>query len=101
MSESELTLTVSENGQVGLVGDISHQSVLNVLSEDILPSKSQITVDFSGVNHSDSSGLALMVRWARQAQKVNAEISFIAVPAKLIALSKMSGLDAILPISAE
>ena len=98
MTEYSLTLSKSNSGNILLVGEITFKSVMSVLNADILSSKSRTTIDFSGVSRSDSSGLALMTRWARQAKKANIEIVFEHVPVKLVALAKMSGLDTILVI---
>lgn len=99
MSEPSLSLSTAESGRILLSGDITHHSVLSVIETDIMSNKSPITIDFSGVNRSDSSGLALMTRWARQARAANVEIKYEDVPPKLAALAKMSGLDSILSIS--
>jgi ABC-type transporter Mla MlaB component len=98
---AELNLEISGPGQVLLSGDISHESVISVLETNIISSNSVVFVDFSGVNRSDSSGLALMTHWARQAKNANIEINYEHVPVKLAALAKISGLDSILSISAK
>ena len=98
---NDLALTIADSGRILLVGDITYKTVVKVLDIDVFSSKSQLIVDFSAINRSDSSGLALMVRWARQAKKSNVDIYFESVPEKLIALAKMSGLDTILSISAK
>lgn len=101
MPDPKLKLTTVDSGDVLLAGDITHQTVMGVLETDIFSSKTSVTVDFSAVNRSDSSGLALMTHWARQAKVSNISIHFERVPEKLIALAKMSGLDKILSISAK
>jgi len=99
MSANKLKLSTSKSGNVLLAGDITHETVMSVLNTDVFASKSKVTIDFAGVKRSDSSGLALMARWARQARKANVEIYYEHVPVKLVALAKMSGLDSILIIS--
>ena len=99
MSRHHLTLSTSKSGNILLAGDITHETVMTVIDVDVLSSKSRVTIDFSGINRSDSSGLALMTRWARQARKANIEIYYEHVPVKLVALAKMSGLDSILVIT--
>ena len=99
MTTSALSL-VFVDGDIRLVGEISNQSVLGVIDANLnfSPNK-RVVVDFSGVERADSAGLALMTHWARLAKKSNATIHFEKVPEKLLALAKMSGLDAILSIS--
>jgi len=99
VSGRHLTLTVSKSGNILLAGDITHETAMSVMDADVLSSKSRVTIDFSGIKRSDSSGLALMTRWARQARKANIEIYYEHVPVKLVALAKMSGLDSILTIT--
>jgi len=101
MAEKKLTISIADSGRVILVGDITHKTVMSVLNKNVFNAKSQVIVDFAGVLRSDSSGLALMTRWARQAKKSNVEIYYECVPEKLAALAKMSGLDTILSISAK
>lgn len=99
MTSSSLSLE-SVADEIRLVGEISHQSVLNVIDADFdFAQNKDVVVNFAGVERSDSAGLALMVHWARLAKKANATIRFSKVPEKLLALAKMSNLDAVLSIS--
>lgn len=95
---SDLSVQVNDTGEVILNGEITYYTVNNALKKNILDSHTNIRVNFAGVKHSDSSGLALMVHWLREAKKSNTKMSFEAVPDKLSALAKVSNLDDILPI---
>jgi len=99
MPEQKLTFVESEPGRFLLRGDITHETVLSVIDAEMIDVNAKVSVDFSGVNRSDSSGLALMTHWARLAKKANVSIFYEQVPDKLVALAKMSGLDGILSIS--
>ncbi len=100
MHKPHLILKASDPGHFRLEGEITHQTVLDVLDVEMISSASDISVDFSGVTRSDSAGLALMTHWARLARASHVGICYEAVPDKLIALAKMSGLESVLSISA-
>ncbi|MGZ3184992.1 MAG: STAS domain-containing protein [Telluria sp.] len=53
--------------------------------------------DLGGVKAADSTGVALMLAWQRKAHSVGQRLSFINVPARLRALTRLYGVDALLP----
>jgi len=55
-----------------------------------------LVLDLSGVRRTTSVGLALMVEWLRRARQANKSIEFQNVPAQMLAMAKISGLDGIL-----
>lgn len=63
----------------------------------MLASGSKLQVDFSGVTEVDSTAVALLLHWSRQARAAGAELEFIAVPAGLCQLIGVYGLKEILP----
>lgn len=93
-----LTLDTDGSGRKLIRGEITHKTINSVLNQNIFDSN-PLTVDFSGVTHADSSGLALMVQWTRRAQKEAVTLHFVHIPEKLFALAKMSNVDTILPIN--
>lgn len=99
---ASLQISVNED-QVSLSGDLNYTTVVSALNENVFgvnASASQaISVDFSEVVNVDSSALALMVHWLREAKKRNLIVEFNHTPPKLIALAEMSNLDEVLPIS--
>lgn len=60
-----------------------------------------LTIDLSGVERSDSAGLALLVEWMREAARCGAELRFVNMPAQMLAIARVSSLDRILPLSRE
>jgi len=98
---NNLSIKVTEN-KVFLDGDISYETVvvalqLNIFSSNHSADKS-VLVDFSGIGHADSSGLALMLHWLRSAKKKEIDVQFFHVPKKLMALAEMSNLEEVLPV---
>lgn len=95
---SKLSVQVNNAGDVLVSGEITYYTVNDALKMNFLQAQQNVKVNFAGVKHSDSSGLALMVHWLREAKKANINLCFEAVPEKLAALAKVSNLDEILPI---
>ena len=57
-----------------------------------------IGLDLHGVTRGDSAGLALLVEWLRAARQGGKTITFRNIPDQMIALAKVSGLDALLQL---
>ncbi len=58
-----------------------------------------LTLDLRGVAHTDSAGLALLMEWMRTAQQQGKQIHFKNIPAQMLSIARLSGLDKILPLS--
>ena len=80
-----------------IIGELSFQSVPSLVGQMNF-SETELVVNLSEVTYSDSSGLALLVNWLREAKKRSANIRFEAIPQKMMALAKVSNLDKVLPI---
>lgn len=82
-------------------GDLSFGSVraverqgLQFLQQDAVC----CTIDFAGVAYSDSAGIALLLAWLRQARAHHKDIRFAGLPDNMLALLKLSDLDAVIPL---
>lgn len=53
--------------------------------------------DLRNVTRSDSAGLALLIEWLKAARGKGRVIEFMNVPPQMIAIAKVSGLEAVLP----
>jgi phospholipid transport system transporter-binding protein len=51
------------------------------------------TIDLSGVTSGDSAGIAEMVEWLSVATALGAVLAFEAVPAQMLAIARISGLE--------
>jgi len=97
-------LEAQSDGVFLLSGELSFSSVPGMLSESqrLLAghsdSASVITIDLQGVGRSDSAGIALLVEWARNAHSKNIAITFVNMPAQMLALARLSGLEEVLPL---
>jgi len=85
-----------------LSGELSFSSVPGVLRESqkslasCMGSGIGIAIDLQAVGRSDSAGIALLVEWARSARRQNSEITFLNIPPQMLALTRLSGLEAVL-----
>ena len=59
---------------------------------------SQFRVDLSGVSHSNSVGLSLLLCFMRKAKKSNKSLVFVSIPDALFEMARVSGLDDVLPL---
>jgi len=57
------------------------------------PQEGDATIDFSGVTEADSAALALIFKWQRDAEKKGRKIHCLNVPANVISLAKLYGVD--------
>ncbi len=52
-----------------------------------------LTIDFKKVTEIDSSGVALLLHWRREADKRNKSLRYIHLPANLVELAALYGVD--------
>jgi phospholipid transport system transporter-binding protein len=53
----------------------------------------RLTIDFAGVGAIDSSAVALLLEWRRQAQRLGKRLEFANLPANLVALATLYGVE--------
>ncbi len=58
-----------------------------------------VELDFNGVTRADSAGVALLIEWMRMAHRRHRNIAFRNVPDQMIAIARVSGVDAVLPLA--
>lgn len=59
----------------------------------------EFTLDLSAVTYSSSAGLALLLDWLRTARQNNKHPHLRDMPADMLALARVSGLEGILPLA--
>ena len=57
------------------------------------PEEGDATIDFAGVTEADSAALALIFKWQRDAEKKGRRIHCVNIPANVITLAKLYGVD--------
>ena len=81
-----------------LTGALSFETLPGVLQESAafaarpdLPER--LTIDFAGITGVDSSAVALLLEWRRQAQRLGKTLAFVNLPANLLALARLYGVE--------
>ena len=100
MAELPASIQPGGNGRLEIRGELSFASVpalwgacrTRCLAGDA------IDVDLGRVSRSDSAGLALLIEWLREAQRSGASLRFFNIPAQMLEMARVSGLDQILPL---
>ncbi len=65
-------------------------------SEPLFAGRKAVTVDLGAVTSVDSAGLALLLEWLRRAKSAGCSVTYTGLPEKLLAIAKLSGVDAML-----
>lgn len=95
---SDFELTETESGKFALSGKMTFGTAGAILraSEEPFEKHTRIEVDLSGVAHTDSAGLALLLEWITWANHTVREIRFTGVPEKIDAIAKVTEVDRLL-----
>ena len=87
---------VGEGDAFGLDGPLSFESLPGVLAESAkyaertdLPDR--LTIDFAAITGVDSSAVALLLEWRREALARGKQLIFVNLPANLLALADLYG----------
>jgi len=73
-------------------------SILNELS-NCLDTQTDISIDFSEVENSDSAAVALIIAWLAKAKQQNIKVHLLHLPQQILDIAKASDLLEILPIN--
>ena len=84
-----------------LEGELGAATVPDLLARTTpaLDCKRDIQIDLKGVTRADSAGLALLVELMRASSRNGCRIVFNHVPAQLLSIARVCGLEEILPLS--
>ena len=81
---------------LALQGELSYETIPGVLAESVefaersdLPER--LTIDFAAITGVDSSAVALLLEWRRQALRRGKTLIFANLPANLMALAELYG----------
>lgn len=78
--------------------DIANVAQASLLGIAIIDTINPVRIDLSEVEHADSSSLAMLVEWIRNAKNQHKDVIVINMPQFMLDLGRVCGLDAILPI---
>jgi phospholipid transport system transporter-binding protein len=83
---------------LALTGALSFETLPTVLAQSAayearpdLPER--LTIDFAGITGVDSSAVALLLEWRRQAMRKGKTLEFVNLPANLLALTRLYGVE--------
>ena len=86
------------DGVLKIQGELSFETIPAVLAETTefaarpdLPER--ITIDFGAITGVDSSAVALLLEWRRQALARGKSLSYVNLPPNLLALAQLYGVD--------
>ena len=85
-----------------LSGELNAATVPGLLGEAeslFKQSGQRISIDLAGVTRADSSGLALLIEWMRNARAQQRELRFVRLPEQMLEMARVSGIEALLPLS--
>lgn len=99
MNAARLNLTAQ--GRVQVSGDLDFGSVNRLLGESarLFEGRRRLDIDLSGVVRSDSAGLALLVEWCKCAQLSGTALAFHDMPAQMLTIARVTGVDRVLNVS--
>lgn len=93
-------LVASAPGRFQVTGEMIFATVpaLAARSGALFADAGEVTIDLGAVERADSAGLALLVEWLRQARSADRALRFSRVPEQMLAIARVSGLEAVLPL---
>jgi phospholipid transport system transporter-binding protein len=95
---SDYTLEDHGGGRFSLSGRMTFDTAGQILrdSEEPFQEHTRIEVDLSGVEETDSAGLALLLEWITWANHTVREIRFTDMPEKITAIAKTTEVEHLL-----
>ena len=97
---AEYTVDIQADGHYRVAGELTFETVPEIWQkhERFAGSGESVTVDLADVTRADSAGLVLLVEWMRAANNQKKQIVFRNIPGQLLAIARVSNLDALLPL---
>jgi phospholipid transport system transporter-binding protein len=88
------------DGQFLISGDLDFRTVPEVLkaSQSMFANNKTLTIDLSGVESSNSAGLALLLEWMRVADSGAHSMTFLNLPDQMKEIAQLCGVDEKLPV---
>ncbi len=95
LAVSNFELTDLGDGHFAMRGDLSFDTVdqIHRASKDMFIGQTNIEVNLSGVEKTDSAGLALLLEWIAWSASSGKDIRFAEMPAKILAIAQTTEVD--------
>ncbi len=86
---------------LALQGALSFETLPKVLADSRAYSErpdlpERLTIDFAGITAVDSSAVALLLEWRREAARRGKGLNFVNLPANLLALAELYGVTGLI-----
>lgn len=96
MPNGDITLTAE--GYIQVSGELSFATVVSMRYRgvELLKKCQEAVFDLQGVTNLDSSALALLTAWTREANKMGKTARFIHMPKQLMDIAQLSNLQNVL-----
>lgn len=84
------------NGMVRLNGALVFSTATSAFAElmALLAKQGSVSADLSGLSHSDSAGLAVLIEWRAEAIRQGVHLRYVGAQPNLRALARLADLDA-------
>lgn len=89
----------ADGGRIVVVGDLTYDTVSALpgrFARLLQSVPDAVTVDLGSVGRFDSAGLAVLVEWTGAAQSQRRSLHYVAVPARIRTMARVSGLEPLL-----
>lgn len=99
---SEIKADPQAEGRYLVVGELSLHTVSELMERgaEIMESEARsLDLDLREVTRTDSAGLALLIEWMRAAHRRHRNIVFRNVPAQMLAIARISGVQNVLHLN--
>jgi phospholipid transport system transporter-binding protein len=85
-------------GRIAASGELGFATAAAALAAGLglIGSGQAWTIDLAGITVGDSAGLAVLVEWLSAARARGATLTYVSVPAQILAIARISDLDGLL-----
>ena len=100
---SSVTLTSGEDGNWLIRGELVFATVPKLLAQaaPLFNGQEELVIDLSGVTHSDSAGLALVLEWLDECRQAGRGLRFRKPPQSMLDIARVSNVSDLLPLSSD
>jgi len=91
-------IEVAGPGRLAATGELDFATATTALESGLalIGSGPAWTIDLAGVTAGDSAGLAVLVEWLSAARAGGVRVGYVSVPAQILAVARISGLEGLL-----
>jgi phospholipid transport system transporter-binding protein len=97
-TNAESYIEADGKGRATITGDVTFRTAGKLLPAGLglFEGQNAVVVDLGAVTKVDSAGLALLLEWLRHARREGCTVTYTGLPDKLVAIAKLSGVEAML-----